>query len=156
MPSENVDPRLGPLRVEFLSVQLNGSMNFPSKQAENTFAKFEKVDSFQTDPADELYGDEKTVVDVPFGIVHLFRNLREATTEDKPSTSSAESTMSDEDIGTILAMINVSSSMSTSRLLSFVGPALATMQHVRLIQYVNNANKQSNTERSSFDVDEIL
>ncbi|WFD26868.1 RING-type E3 ubiquitin transferase [Malassezia nana] len=108
-------------------------MNFPSKQAENTFAKFEKVDSFQADPADELYGDEKTVVDVPFGIVHLFRNLREATSEDKHSTSSAESTMPDEDIGTILAMINVSSSMSASRLLSFVGPALATMQHVRLI-----------------------
>lgn len=139
--SESSDQRLGPLRVEFLTIRSSSNMYLKNKQANTSFARFEKVDSFKADPPDEPY-DEKVIIDVPFGIVHLFRNLSESKDPANAAIDKA-SEISDSEIGTTLAMLNVPSSFSTSQLLSFVGSALNTVQHIRLIQYVSNTNMQS-------------
>lgn len=117
----------------------NKSMKLKSKDAGVPCARFQKIDSFKADSNEERYGNENAVVDVPFGIVHLFRNLGEST-DQHIHTLSNDSNVPDSDVGTVLAMLNVPSSFTTSEILSYISSALNTVQHLRLIQCVPQTN----------------
>ncbi|KOS14897.1 hypothetical protein Malapachy_0943 [Malassezia pachydermatis] len=82
---------------------------------------------------------------VSFGIVHLFRTLEDATSFQLHSKHEPEVNEEgalgdeavDEALGTVLAMLNVPTSVTVASLLTFCGAALGALQYVRLVHQVD-------------------
>lgn len=136
---DDIDARCGPIEVHFVQVRRRARrrMSGPSTQAGNeTFGRFQEVDSFQVEPAQDEWSDAEVQHDVriSFGIVHLFRTLA----DDVSSAGDTEPPPADDEeaIGTILSMLSVPVAMTVSSLLDFVEPALEAIQNMRIVRYV--------------------
>lgn len=73
-----IDPRLGPIILNYIRWTPLATMERAHVSPNIIYGKFEKVDAFEAPPVESAYEVEETVVEVPFGIVHLFRTLQDA------------------------------------------------------------------------------
>lgn len=142
-PSEHpadLDQRLGPIEVHFVRVRRRAPRHPMENLGNETYGRFQEVDTFEVEPARDEWSDSEVQHDVrvAFGIVHLFRLLEDDFDDDSVSGKTAEPPEeTDEDpIGTILGMVSVPSSITVSSLLDFVEPALEAIQHMRIVRYV--------------------
>ena len=73
--------------------------------------------------------------DVAFGVVHLFRDRTEASAQlTKVSDNGTNGEGGDSQLGTVLAVLAVPSTMTASDFLSFVEPAVDVISHMRMIR----------------------
>lgn len=135
--SFEIDVRLSRINVYFFS--MNKSLEHSTCSSEQTkstsqvaYAIFDKVDSFEVEPTDDAVAGMQ--VRVAFGVVHLFRSLKEAEAH-KP-TPGLKPAAEDEAVGTVLGMISVPASLNASKLLAFLAPAREAIQHMRVIRCV--------------------
>lgn len=125
----DVDLRLGLVQLSFIYLP---KMDKPFLENNTIFSRFEQVNTFEAGDAHTTEG----VVNVPFGIVHLFRRL---DTDQPTSTESGtlESDEAEDEVGSVLAMLNVPATISVPSLLQFLGPAQDALEQVRIIRQVD-------------------
>jgi len=170
---DDTDARLG--RIEIVTIR--GRMAKPGMSlvqgtsANVPVATFEKQDSFDVAaPAAESASGE--VVQVAFGIVHLFRTVEdvelrtqgdEAGTAASPSKQASAAaahpdTEEDEDsVGTILGMLALPSRMSPSELMEFIEPAAEAISYVRIVRELEEDRSLALLKfRESLDAEEFF
>lgn len=122
----DTDPRLGLVQLSFIYLP---SMEKPYLDNNTICSRFELVNTFEVGDAHTTEG----VVQVPFGIVHLFRRLD----DNKSISTRSETQVSDEpedEIGSVLAILNVPATINVPTLLQFLGPAQDALEQVRMIR----------------------
>ncbi|KIS67943.1 uncharacterized protein UMAG_11740 [Mycosarcoma maydis] len=118
-------------------------------------ASFEKTDSFQGDVSGSKEAESRLAsctemfqgmtigaTEVAFGIVHLFRDKQDATSNATPTRRAASTTgqtalenqIPEQDIGAVVAVLAVPAYLTASHFLSYIEPAVEAITHLRMLR----------------------
>lgn len=78
---------------------------------------------------------------LPEGIVHIFRDAGDRPEPQRLANGTPETLAESEDAGVTLGVLAVPSWMTPSDLLTFIGPAVECVAHLRIIRFVSLINR---------------
>ncbi|SPO40746.1 uncharacterized protein PSFLO_06228 [Pseudozyma flocculosa] len=113
-------------------------------------AVFQKQDSFQVNDGQSSKQKDRSnagssasepmdigSTEVAFGIVHLFKDKQDAAAAPETDAAAEDNQLTDNDVGTVVAVLAVPSYLTAADFLAFVEPASEAICHLRMIRDVH-------------------